>query len=111
MNVRHFIDYDDNGDISAEQWMNEDGVFHREDGPAVVWYYYNGQIERERWLINGETHRIDGPAFINYSIKGTIISEQYSIMSELNWLSKEEWEQLPEVIEYKLNQLINKELL
>jgi hypothetical protein len=27
------------------------------------------------------------------------------------YYSKEEWEQQPEVIEYKLNQLINKELL
>lgn len=38
-------------------WYNEDGDFHREDGPAVE--RSNGNKE---WWINGRRHRDDGPA-------------------------------------------------
>ena len=56
------------------------GVYHCEDGPAVVWadgatfWYRYGKVHRiggpafeaangdKEWCQNGETHRIDGPA-------------------------------------------------
>ena len=43
-----------NGDI---YWHNKEGLFHREDGPAVE--YPNGS---KHWYINNELHREDGPA-------------------------------------------------
>lgn len=44
------------------KWYNEDGQYHKEDGPAIV--YSNGD---KFWYINGDLHREDGPAvkFIN----------------------------------------------
>lgn len=66
-----------------EEWYNEKGERHREDGPAVESangdkeYYQNGQLHREdgpalvqfngtleSYYQNGELHRIDGPATI-----------------------------------------------
>lgn len=46
------IDYDGN-----ERYLNKDGLLHREDGPACV--YFNGD---KYWWIEGRRHRIDGPA-------------------------------------------------
>jgi hypothetical protein len=45
---------DKNGDI---WYCNEEGQFHREDGPAIE--YLNGD---RRWFINGKHHRDGGPA-------------------------------------------------
>jgi len=52
------IDYD--GTIT---WKLN-GVYHREDGPAIV--YSTGE---KYWYFNGEYHREDGPAVINNSTK------------------------------------------
>jgi len=61
-------------------WFNEDGEFHREDGPAVEWadgskfWFINGQLHLEdmpayegangdkSWYLNDQLHREDGPA-------------------------------------------------
>lgn len=62
-------------------WLDEDGCFHRDDGPAVEniyrreWYQH-GVLHRddgpavmyfqgsEEWYVNGEAHRVDGPAMV-----------------------------------------------
>ena len=44
-------------DYGDKIWRNDDGYFHREDGPAIE--SANGTKE---WFINGKLHRIDGPA-------------------------------------------------
>ena len=38
-------------------WYNEDGKYHREDGPAVIW-----NDGSKTWYKNGLCHREDGPA-------------------------------------------------
>ena len=38
---------------------NENGLFHREDGPAIEYEYGT-----KSWWINDERHREDGPAVI-----------------------------------------------
>ena len=30
------------------------GIQHRIDGPAYIWYYESGQIEKEDWYINSK---------------------------------------------------------
>ena len=52
---------------------------HREDGPAIIHYYENGNIEEEYYFINGKSHREDGPADIWYDKNGNIQSEWYYI--------------------------------
>ena len=39
------------------EWLNLDGKYHREDGPAVE--YVDGY---KAWYWNGQRHRLDGPA-------------------------------------------------
>lgn len=78
------VTVDDYGTI---RWYNEQGQFHRENGPAVEWangskfWYLNDQRHREdgpavewddgnkEWYLNGKLHREDGPA-VEY-ISGT----------------------------------------
>jgi|AntRauTorcE11897_2_1112592.scaffolds.fasta_scaffold00149_62 hypothetical protein len=40
-----------------KRWELSNGVWHREDGPAIE--YHTGT---KLWYINGELHREDGPA-------------------------------------------------
>ena len=39
-------------------WRNQNGQFHREDGPAVEWAY-----GKKEWYLNDWLHREDGPAY------------------------------------------------
>jgi hypothetical protein len=38
-------------------WRNQEGQFHRTDGPA-----YERANGRKSWFLNGQLHRTDGPA-------------------------------------------------
>jgi hypothetical protein len=40
-----------------KEWYNENGQFHRDDGPAIEWA--DGS---KTWYQNGKVHREDGPA-------------------------------------------------
>ena len=42
---------------AAVEYVNGDGKYHREDGPAIE--YTNGT---KAWYLHGERHRIGGPA-------------------------------------------------
>ena len=44
----------------SEYWKNENGEYHREDGPAFI-----GANGYQEWYINGKRHREDGPAVID----------------------------------------------
>ncbi len=56
------------------------GKLHREDGPAVIWYYevYSVLVvEHEIYYQHGERHRVDGPAAIWYHPHGHVLREEY----------------------------------
>lgn len=44
-----------------ECWLNENGEYHREDGPAIK------KKDYELWFLNGKLHRFDGPAAQYYN--------------------------------------------
>jgi hypothetical protein len=46
-------------DDGTQQWLDENGRLHRDDGPALV--LPNGQ---EEWYRHGILHREDGPAVV-----------------------------------------------
>ena len=71
--------YWSNGNIKHEIHYDLNGMFHREDGPAIISYYYNGNIKRETYYINGKKYRKDGPTNINYHGNGSICMEQYCV--------------------------------
>ncbi len=53
--------------LAQETWTNEDGIIHREEGPAQVERYSNGDGTHTtvwKYLQNGKYHRLDGPAII-----------------------------------------------
>lgn len=68
-----------NDDCSMVKFVsyNINGVDHREDGPAKIWYNEDGSIELEEWYINGECHRESGPAVTTYDNCGNIIEESF----------------------------------
>jgi hypothetical protein len=41
------------------EWVNEQGLLHRTDGPAIEW-----NDGSKSWWINGKLHRLNGPAYI-----------------------------------------------
>lgn len=46
-------------DDGVVAWM-KNGVYHRDDGPAI----YNVYTNFKKWVVNGVVHRDDGPAII-----------------------------------------------
>lgn len=72
-NVR---DFSDGSRIVTYHKIGNPDVKHREDGPAVISYYPNGNIEYYRHFINNKRHKTDGPECTYYNSDGTI---QYEI--------------------------------
>ena len=72
--------YYENGEIELERWYI-DGLLHREnDRPAKRQYYENGEILYETWYIDGQEHREnDRPAEIWYYENGEIKSKAWYI--------------------------------
>jgi antitoxin component YwqK of YwqJK toxin-antitoxin module len=64
--------YHSNGGVSLERYFNEDGLYHRLDGPAFIEYYEDGGVHTESWSRNDKGHREDGPAWISYEEDGSI---------------------------------------
>ena len=68
----------------SKYWKNAEGLYHREDGPAIEWangtkeWYLNGKLHRadgpaiefangsKAWYVNGKLHRAYGPAWEGY---------------------------------------------
>ena len=45
---------------------------HRDDGPALIYFYADGNIREEYWYNHNKKHRDNGPAYIFYCVKGNI---------------------------------------
>jgi len=68
------IKYDD-----GLEYYNQQDQRHREDGPAVIWYYKDGSIDCEDYFINDQYHREDGPEYIRYKKDGSIRWEVHAL--------------------------------
>ena len=53
------------------------GLLHRSNGPAIIYYFKNGSIEDETWYKSNMLHREGGPALIRYDRNGNIVEEKY----------------------------------
>lgn len=73
--------------LGSRRWYNDQGKFHREDGPAVEW-----ALGATEYYLNGICHREDGPA-INY-MSGMVIyylnGVEYSDVLTY-WMAVAEW--------------------
>ena len=46
---------------TIKEYRNEEGLLHREDGPALI------KEDREEWYLNGVIGRTDGPSVVYYN--------------------------------------------
>lgn len=91
--LEHYVGYYDEEKIriKCEYWkLNNE--YHREDGPARIFYYKDGSICSKSYYTNGKYHREDGPAVIQYYPVGSVACEEYFINGEK--YTEEEWETL-----------------
>lgn len=66
-----------------EVWYN-DGVLHRENGPAEIWYYRSGRIEFEQWYRIGVLHRFEDPSKIYYYQDGKVWFKEWNLYGEIH---------------------------
>ena len=88
------------------EWYTLNDKRHREDGPASIHYYKNGNIKMEYYYINGKRHREDGPSDIYYYENGNISSEYYYINGNIQY----EWYYIngKELTKHEFNKYIRK---
>ena len=74
------------------EWYNEDGKFHRENGPTIE--YANGD---KYWHLNGLPHREDGPAieYVNGSKYWYLNGKEYSEADFNAEIAKRKQQQAP----------------
>lgn len=69
---KYIKQYYGGGETQSEKWYKDD-CFHREDGPAVIWYRENGNKSKEFWYRDGKFHRDgDEPAVVHYYENGNM---------------------------------------
>lgn len=69
-----------NGNIESEYYFNY-GDVHRENGPAVT-YYKNGSVYKQWYCLNSKIHNDNGPAIIDYNEDGSIKEQHYFLNGE-----------------------------
>ena len=77
------IEYWRNGNKKLEVYYI-DGKQYREDGPARIFYYGSGNIDSEEYYKEGVLHREDGPAYTQYYKNGNKKYDKYYIEGKLH---------------------------
>ena len=88
--------------LSPEEHLDEDGFYHRLDGPAHIdekgirYWYNHGELHRENgpaieypdgtnhWVKNNKRHRLEGPAIDNISWSPYDWRKQWWLNDELS---------------------------
>jgi hypothetical protein len=66
--------------IRFSQWLDIDtDDIHNDNGPAVTFYFEEGQKRSVEWLINGKYHRLDGPARLKWTKEGVLYASLWCI--------------------------------
>ena len=66
--------------LSKKYYFDKDGKFSRKNGPAVIHYRKNGDIEVEKWFNHGKLHREEGkPAVIAYDDNNIVRKEIFYV--------------------------------
>lgn len=55
------------------------GQLNRANGPAIIRWYADGQLEIERFFIDDKLHNENGPAQINYDKNGRVCNKSYYV--------------------------------
>ena len=97
--VKKFIRKNDDC-VLEENWLNQNGKYHRLDEPAIIQYNYYGIRSRERYYYQGQAHNISGPALIEY-FEHEISYVEYFILGK--YIDKKDY--LQEARKYKFQEL------
>lgn len=108
----YIVNYKFNGKIGEENWFKinqrrynqlekysefidflKDDFRHRDNAPAIIYYYSNSSIAEETYYVNNKKHNLKGPAQIFYdSRNNNIVSKYYYIdNNKLDIISDEEF--------------------
>lgn len=82
--MKPYLKYYKSGNLWIEQYMNNCDEFHKENSPAIIEYWPNGNIKNKKYHINGVKHRENGPAEISYFENAIVDSERYCINGKYN---------------------------
>ena len=71
--------YYDDKKVMSVQHTDDEGLTHREDGPAIIYYNLDGSVDYMLYWIHGKIHNEDSHAYISYNQNRTIFSMWYYI--------------------------------
>lgn len=64
-----YMYYHHSDEIYSINYRTYYNKLHRENGPAIIYYYKDGSIKEEQYFLDNKLHRIDGPAIKKYHFK------------------------------------------
>ena len=76
-----------NGNIRVEMYYWDD-KWHRENGPAICLWHENGNIEQMLYYQHGRKHRVDGPQCQVFDVNGHLRIEDWCIDGKLHRIGK-----------------------
>ena len=62
----HYVEVVDHATGIRKEFWFDDGLWHREEGPAVIDWQPDGTKSAESWHLKGELHRLGGPAITSW---------------------------------------------
>lgn len=71
------VEYTENNNIKVSEEYIKKGLYHREDGPAIIKYDVKGRVLKKFWYRNGLRHNLKGPAQISYYKNGNMKFKSY----------------------------------
>lgn len=73
------ITYYENGNLQSEAWVRYDNYYRDDNLPAFIRYDDNGNISLSIWYKDGQVHCEDGPGRIIYNPDGTINNVEWRL--------------------------------
>lgn len=78
MTIHHRVLYYECSDVKSEEsWTDDDGNFHRDDGPAIITYYPSGEVWKKLWFFHNIHYNSSGPSTIEYHTNGNVCTEKW----------------------------------
>lgn len=86
---------------------NENNLIHSYNNkPAMIIIDFELKTIRKVWYCDGTLHNMNGPAIIVYDFNNKEIKKTAYYLND-KFFNKEEWENHPEMIEYRIKKLLN----
>lgn len=76
--IKKHSQYYYNGNLQREYYLLNN-KFHNPNGPADIYYYENGNKKIECYLLNNLSHNENGPSDIYYHNNGSILKKDYCL--------------------------------